>query len=489
MMDKSMLEKIVGADRVSDQHDELDMYSTDQSFVHPIRPKYVVQPESLDHIQGIIKLANETLTPLVPVSSGGPHFRGDTVPSDGGAVIVDLSRMKEIIRTDPDHRITMVQPGVKYRDLIPELKKDGLRLNLPLLPRATKSVVGSLLEREPVIMPRYHWDISDPIACTEIIYGSGDYFRTGSSAGPGSVEEQWEAGAAQNEAAGPLQADFVRFVQGAQGTIGIVSWATVRCERIPSIEEPFLIGSDNLNNLLEFGHWAIRRRIVDKCFILNSINFNHIRSNDQNGGIQASGNASHTWVLFFSIAGYKYFPEERIHYLKNATDELAKTSNLEPLRTLGGSSAYELLHQLENVSEDPYWKMKAKGSCYDLFFLSISKKLDGFVNTMHRIVDQYEMNSSDLGIYIQPIVQGTSYHCEFNLFYDPNNMGEREKVKNLADRAVIELMNEGAFFSRPYGSWADPVYRRDAQTTIQLRKLKAIFDPNNIMNPGKLCFI
>jgi hypothetical protein len=108
---------------------------------------------------------------------------------------------------------------------------------------------------------------------------------------------------------------------------------------------------------------------------------------------------------------------------------------------------------------------------------------------MHRIVDQYEMNSSDLGIYIQPIVQGTSYHCEFNLFYDPNNMGEREKVKNLADRAVIELMNEGAFFSRPYGSWADPVYRRDAQTTIQLRKLKAIFDPNNIMNPGKLCFI
>jgi hypothetical protein len=133
--------------------------------------------------------------------------------------------------------------------------------------------------------------------------------------------------------------------------------------------------------------------------------------------------------------------------------------------------------------------MKNKGSCYDLFFLSISEKLDGFVNTMHRIADQYEMNSSDLGIYIQPIVQGTSYHCEFNLFYDPNNVREREKVKDLADKAVTELINEGAFFSRPYGSWADPVYRRDAQTTIQLRKLKAIFDPNNIMNPGKLCFI
>ena len=39
-----------------------------------------------------LKLANETQTPLVPVSSGPPHFRGDTVPGIGGAVIVDLKR-------------------------------------------------------------------------------------------------------------------------------------------------------------------------------------------------------------------------------------------------------------------------------------------------------------------------------------------------------------------------------------------------------------
>jgi FAD/FMN-containing dehydrogenase len=50
------------------------------------------------------------------------------------------------------------------------------------------------------------------------------------------------------------------------------------------------------------------------------------------------------------------------------------------------------------------------------------------------------------------------------------------------------MLRQGAFFSRPYGIWANMAYNRDAQTTEVLRKLKDIFDPHNVMNPGKLCF-
>ena len=38
------------------------------------------------------------------------------------------------------------------------------------------------------------------------------------------------------------------------------------------------------------------------------------------------------------------------------------------------------------------------------------------------------------------------------------------------------------------GIWADMAYNRDAQTTILLKKVKGLFDPNNVLNPGKLCF-
>ena len=46
----------------------------------------------------------------------------------------------------------------------------------------------------------------------------------------------------------------------------------------------------------------------------------------------------------------------------------------------------------------------------------------------------------------------------------------------------------GGFFSRPYGAWKDPAYQRAAGTLTMQRKIKEIFDPNGILNPGKLCF-
>ena len=50
------------------------------------------------------------------------------------------------------------------------------------------------------------------------------------------------------------------------------------------------------------------------------------------------------------------------------------------------------------------------------------------------------------------------------------------------------MANRGAFFTRPYGIWADLAFERDPQSAYLLNRVKEIFDPNGIMNPGKLCF-
>jgi FAD/FMN-containing dehydrogenase len=263
MTEKDELLKIVNSENVFDAPGILEKLACDHSFVHPIMPQYVIKPKTADQVQSIVKWANQTNMPLVPISSGGPHFHGDTVPSAGGAVIVDLSSMKQIVRVDRRNRVALVEPGVTFAELQPELEKEQLRLNAPLLPRISKSVIGSMLEREPVIMPKYHWDIADPLLCTEVIFGSGDLFRTGSAAGPGTLEEQWAFGSAQEIPMGPGQVDWYRIIQGAQGTMGIVTWATIRCERAPRSLEPFLVGSPTLDELSEFTHWLIRLRLVD----------------------------------------------------------------------------------------------------------------------------------------------------------------------------------------------------------------------------------
>ena len=176
---KQELAGIVGNDNVSDAPEILEAYSRDESFVRPMKPWFVVKPKNVDEVQGIVKWANQTQTPLVPISSGPPRFHGDTVPSAPGAVIVDLSAMKRIVRIDRRNRMAIIEPGVTYGQLQPELAKEGLRLSTPLLPRANKSVIASLLERQPTLVPKYQWSLPEPLRCLEVVWGNGETMWTG----------------------------------------------------------------------------------------------------------------------------------------------------------------------------------------------------------------------------------------------------------------------------------------------------------------------
>jgi FAD/FMN-containing dehydrogenase len=488
MIDKQQLIEIVGAANVADDEQALDAYSKDMSFVNQTRPAFVVKPQAAGEIKQLVALANESLTPLVPVSSGPPHFRGDTVPSTGGAVVVDLSGMKKIVFVDRARRVAMVEPGVTFGELIPAVEKEGIRLNMPLMPRATKTVVGSLLEREPVVMPSYQWDISDPVACLEVVFGNGEDFRTGQAAGPGTVEEQWAVGGVQKAPYGPHVAAWHRLVQGAQGTMGIVTWVSLRCELRPKAQDAFVVGSPQLDNLLEMASWLIRLRLVNECFVLSNADLATMFAQDWPADYNRLKAELPAWTLFYVVAGYDYFPEERVSVNVKDIGGLTQRLGLEASKSVGGLSARDILKAVQRPAEDPYWKLRYKGACEDVFFLAQVDKLSGLIGVMDGLAAKAGYPVADRGVYIQPAVQGTSYHCEFNLFYDPADPKEAQRVKSLAAAATKSLIDGGAFFSRPYGDNARMVMNRDAANVEVLKKLKQIFDPNAVMNPGKLCF-
>jgi FAD/FMN-containing dehydrogenase len=488
MVHIAKLAKIVGSQFVTDDQASLKDYSSDMSFVNPVRPAQVVKPKSSAEIHEIVALAKENQTPLVPVSSGAPHFRGDTVPGSGGAIVVDLSRMKNIIHIDRQNRVAMFEPGVTFAELNEAVSKEGLRLNMPLLPRRTKSVVGSLLEREPVLMPAYHWDIADPLACTEVIFGTDEMFRTGAAAGSGSIEEQWAAGGAQKEAAGPSSASWYRLIQGAQGTMGIVTWVSARCELRPKAEAPYFVGSPDLDKLLDAMHWLIRLRLVNECLILNRANLAVIMAAQGKPQFNQMQTTLPPWILFFNIAAYDYLPEERIKGQSLDMQDLMQRLGLKAVQALGNLSAAEFLKIIQQPSVEPYWKLQPRGNCQDIFFLSLLEKIPDMVKTMSGLAGEAGYPSSQIGVYLQPIVQGANFHCEFNLFYNPADPGEVKQVKDLNACAVKKLLAGGAFFSRPYGENSALILNRDAATMKTLKQVKSIVDPGNIMNPGKLCF-
>jgi len=482
------LTEIIGKQKVISKPEVLDRYSHDNSFTPPIRPRLVVRPRNTGDVQKVVLWANETKTPLVPVSSGEPRFRGDTVPSVPEAVIVDLSGMDKIIRIDRRNGMVLIEPGVTYAQLQPALAEQGLRLSTPLLPRQSKSVVASLLEREPRLVPKYSYTLPEPLRCLEVVWGNGEILRTGEAGGyyP-TLEQQWEMGLAQVFSGGPGQVDYYRLVSGAQGSMGIVTWASAKCELSPMVHRFLFIPADDVTDLIECAYRLLRVRLGDEFLVLNGANLAAILSGDADE-IQAVKGKLPPWVIVMGIAGRDLFPEEKVDFQEEDARDIVQQLGLELLPAVSGITGGQVMSTMLNPSPEPYWKLAYKGACQDIFFMTTLDKVPEFVNTVFAAANALQYEVSDIGIYLQPQHQGTSCHCEFNLPYDPGNKIETDHVRELLETCSEALIKQGAYFSRPYGIWADIVYNRDAANKQMIKTIKGIFDPNNVLNPGKLCF-
>lgn len=481
------LAEIVGSERISDAPETLESYGKDESFVRFTRPRCVVKVASAEEVKLLLAWANNTGTPLIPVSSGPPHFRGDTVPSLGGTVVVDLSGMKKIIRIDRRNKVAMVEPGVTFGELQPELAKEGMRLPMPLKPRYTKSVLASCLEREPHLLPKFHWDITDPALCMEVVLGNGETIMTGEAGGVGPVEEQWKAGLVQKWPLGPSQLDFHRLVLGSQGTMGIVTWINLRCELLPQVERLSFFPAPKVESLLDFAHELLKFRYGDELLLLNDADVGYLLGGGREHGYKLRETLP-PWVLVVNSAGYDYFPQDKIKFEKEDIKSMAQRFGLTPASAIGGVRDGDMLKAFKETSGQTYWKLQHKRGCHDIIFLTTLKQTSEFIREIYVRAEECGYPTNDIGIYIQPIMQGVCCHCEFTLPYNPEKPAEVEKVKMLVTDGSESLQRMGAYFSRPYGPWADMVYRRDAESTSALRKVKGLFDPHNIMNPGKLCF-
>jgi FAD/FMN-containing dehydrogenase len=480
------LAALVGSDNVAADPASLEEFAQDESFAPRLTPWAVVRPGSADEVQKVVAWANQTATPLVPVSSGGPHFHGDTVPSVPGAVMLDLRRMDKILRVDRRNRMVVVEPGVTYPRLQAALAEQGMRVTPPLLPRADKSVVASLLERQPTLIPRYNFHLPEPLRSCGVVWGGGETMFTGEAGtGPESLEAQWQAGGVQADPKGPAQTDFFRLLTGAQGTMGVVTWAAVKCELVPAAHDYAFVTAAELDELVDFTYRLDRVRLGDEVLIVNDAYLARLLASRD--GVTVEPDELPTWTLILGLGGREHFAAERVAVQKKDAAALAEESDLTLQPSIPGASTGDIAAALAGCCEQP-WKLAAEGACADVFFVSTLEEAPAFTEIAHIVADGHGYAAEDVGVYIQPQHQGVTHHVEFSLPYDASVAGTREDMRELSDDLAANLMAAGAYFSRPYGSWAQPVYNRDAAARDALRKAKAIFDPAGVLNPGKLCF-
>jgi hypothetical protein len=485
MNPRDKLLEIVGAENFSDNPEVLKKYSKDFSLVPLGMPNFVVKPKDASEVQKVIKFANEHLIPVVPVSSW-VHFQGATIPKQGG-IVLDLTRMNRILEIDEFNRRVRIEVSVTWGQLTDELEKKGFRMIMPLLPHSQRSVVTDYLERE--VPTNTVYDYGEPLQSMEVVWPTGEIFRMGSASVNGYPDSKSKGA----NPSGP-GIDFYRFLQGAQGTMGVVTWSNLKIESIPKIDKVLFASVGDLAYAMEFLYRILPRRIGQECLLLNNVALAAILAEDWPGEFEKLRQTLPAWTLILILSGLLRRPEEKIAYEENALSEILKKEfkELSLAKSLPGLPGLEkkLLPMLRKPwpKDLTYWKNRYKGGCQSLFFIArpvLSKK---FIHVVEGVATRRGYPISNIGSYLQPIEHNRACHLEFNFFYDPANPVEIEKVRSLYRDAAIALLNEGAFFTRPYGELAPILYERAASYTTVLRRVKKVFDPKNIMNPGNLCF-
>jgi FAD/FMN-containing dehydrogenase len=481
---KDELAAIVGTENVSDDPGILEGYASDYSLAPPGTASLAAYPQSAAQISEVVKLCNNRSMPIIPCSSR-IHFRGCSIPKEGG-VVLDLQRMNRILSFNDRNRYVMIEPGVTWSQIQEESAGRDLMVSSTLLPHSDQSVVTSFLEREPLVIPLYEYN--EPLMSMEVVWPDGSIFRTGSASAPNFPETFAEG----TNPMGPGTLDYFRLLQGAQGTMGIVTWALVKTEYLSPHSKAFFMAFDRVEEAIEPLYRIQRKKIGYECLLMNRLDLACILADEGEVELDVIKGMLPEWTVVVILRSARRRPEEKFAYEEKALMGIKADffgTEIEPSLAGFPNAGRKLSHMLRRPwSGATYWKHRYQGNCQELFFITKMSNVPEFVDIMLTIAGRNDFPVSHIGCYVQPIDNGRVCHCEFDLFYDKQDEAKIEIVNRVVKDGAANLLNRGAFFTRPYGVLSDLVYGRAADYTAALKKTKAMFDPNNILNPGNLCF-
>ena len=477
------LSKIVGKKNVITCSAEMESYSKKYKGFAPYEvPIGMVYVQNSDEIKAVIDFVREEIgCGIVACSSEDTvKMTEASLPAPGTeAIILNLSRMKRVFRIDTRNRVAFVEAGVTFAELEEALKGTGLALDCPFQVRPNQSVVATMLDRDPITTPMNVWDTNDPLLCLEVVFGDGTIFRTGSAAGPGTLEEQWAAGVAMNNSMGPSHTDFARVLSGSQGTLGIVAWASIKLELVPSVEKMLYVESESVEKAAPVIWKGVRRRLGNQYLMLNDFALGCVIGQDAEE-IDAIAAKAAPWTTAIDMVGKRMRPEQKVEYQTKDLKDLAEAApiRVKPTEQIAAAGNLQMKKIVSGHSEGKLWKHRYSGNAIDIFFLTTLDAADHFVETAKNVIG----DTAKLAVYIQPAMQARYCHLELVVPFAEN---ERERARTLYAQLMEALLAEGAFFSRPYGIGKTEIFEKAPMQVETIKKCKQLFDEKDVLNPNR----
>ncbi len=220
------LASAIGQEKVLSSRSDLVPYTKDTFRIrfdedYKYFPDAVALPETTSDVQKIVTIAKELKVPVIP-KGGGSNRTGMIVPVTGG-IVVDTIRMNNVVEISVPNLCVTVQPGVTLKALEESLAEHGLALNQEQGSFRVATVGGSISTSGFSRKHQKYGTIADRVMSLEVVLANGQVMRTGPKILYTSTGYR-------------LHQLFV----GAEGTLGIITEATLRVEPLPEAKEAVL---------------------------------------------------------------------------------------------------------------------------------------------------------------------------------------------------------------------------------------------------------
>ncbi len=447
------LQNIVGAENVLVEPSQVEPYGAD-AVKEKFPPEAVVFPETTREMSEILKLANSEIFP-VTARGGGVGYTGGAVPVDGG-IVIGTDRMKKIVEISPDDLYVICQPGLTTYELQQAVEKYGLLF--PPDPASYKDsfIGGNIAENAGGMRTPKYGVTKHSVLGLEVVTATGEIIRTGGKTVKNVVGF-----------------DLTGLMCGSEGLLGIITEATLKLLPMPeataTVRASFKSMEAACEVLTKFtpeGLLPMAMEVVDKnCIGAIEENFAFGLSKDANA------------ILIVAVDGFKEEVERNAQMIE---------------RILEANGGFDILRSRTKEEEDKLWDVRRAISPSLMKYGTL--KLNEDVVVPRSKVPELIRRIEDIGRAHNTFVANFGHAGDGNIHVnfmcdrdDPESIARARQCVKETFALSVEL---GGSISGEHGiGYVKAQYLDmaiDAPTLEAMKAIKKVFDPNGILNPGKM---
>ncbi len=451
-----VMENIVGKDNVLSDYEELLAYSTDSTnIINPSEiAEVVVFVENVQQVSKIMKYAYSKSKPVI-ARAAGTNLCGACLPKKGG-IIIDFAKMNKILGISKDNLICKVEPGVVIEDLQKEVEK--LDLFYPPDPSNLKaSMIGGSIGLSSGGPHTFKYgSTKDFVIDLEVVLSDGTIMHTGSSC--------------SKDVTGY---NMTQLFVGSEGTLGIITQATIRLIPKPDAKRVMLAYFDTLEDTSRTVNDIISNLITPS--VIDLMDNNTLKTIES--FYPCNLKTDKTAALLIEIDGFKEILDSQY----NKIIEICNRNNSSYIQTASTKEEEERIWISRRSSFGATAKLAPNVLTEDV--VVPRENIVPLVKGIWEICKKYELKTCIMG----HIGDGNIHP---NIALDLRNPVERYNF----DRAKAELfelaLSLKGRLSGEHGIGCEKSEfiskALDSNNLEYMKKIKKLFDPKNILNPGKI---